>query len=185
MKQRMCLLALMVWGISGYSAQAQQPEQAPGITVMTTDEACSEPPAERLSQLWEFAKGAPPDNSIVLGMRSHHTNDEQYNDNNHMVAIDYNGYTAGTFNNSFRQQVFFAGVCREIYRHRISRHMTIDIRYRAGLMHGYRSHYPNIQGFSAVALPFTSFCYKRVGIDLLVTPSSRPVFAFSLRLKML
>ncbi len=182
MKKRMCLLALIVWGISEYSAQAQ-PEQTADITAMTADEAGAEPPAQRLSRLWEFVIGAPPDNSIVLGMRSYHTNDDNYNENNNMLAIDYNGYTAGTVNNSFRQQVFFVGVCREIYRHRISRHTTIDIRYRLGLMHGYRSHYPNIKGFSAVALPFTSFCYKRVGIDLLVTPSSRPVFAFSLRLK--
>ncbi len=58
-----------------------------------------------LEKSWKILKGKPIDNSILIGMFSYHsmTHNGQYNGTNRLIGIDYNGYSAGTFRNSWRK----------------------------------------------------------------------------------
>lgn len=136
----------------------------------------------RYKKLWKTIKGEPVGDALLLGMQSYHTcEDGALNGTNNLVGIEYKGYTAGTFKNSFRNQSAFAGVAREIYSKSLSKDTTINFQYKLGGVYGYGNKYPNIAGVSPLLFPVIGVDYKKAGFDITVIPSLTPIIAGSLK----
>ncbi len=131
---------------------------------------------------WNIVKGKPTRNAIILGMFSKHTSKKKRNEDNHMFGIQYKGYTAGTFINSYHKRTYFAGVSRELWQKRINDNFDINFHYRAGLLHGYGDNYPDFLGLTPVILPIIGFDYKGKAIDLTIIPDDRPIFCINFRI---
>jgi len=132
---------------------------------------------------WKYVKGKPTQSAILGGMWSVHTSnhkDEMCGENN-LLGIDYNGYTIGTFKNSYRNQTVFIGLGRTVYTLHVAKGLNVDFKYRIGAIHGYKDKYPNIVGVSPLAYPLLGVNYKKIGTDITIIPSDRPIFASSLR----
>ncbi len=134
-----------------------------------------------LKKTWKLIKGKPTKNGIILGMFSKHTSSTKRNEDNHMVGIQYKGYTAGTFVNSYHDRTYFAGVSRELWQKKITDNFDINFHYRAGLLHGYGDHYPDLLGLTPVILPIVGFNYKGKCLDLTIIPDDRPIFCINFR----
>jgi hypothetical protein len=135
------------------------------------------------SKLWKYIKGKPSQSAILGGMWSLHTSnhkDERCGENN-LIGLDYNGYTIGTFKNSYRDQSFFIGVDRTVYSLGSSKGVNVNVRYKLGALYGYKDKYPNIIGISPLAYPLIGINYKKVGTDITIIPSGRPIFASNFR----
>jgi hypothetical protein len=137
------------------------------------------------AKAWKFAKGKKQDDSLILGMQSHHfgvTNRHDFNEKNNMYGVEYKGYTASTFKNSFNEQSYFAGITRKVWEKKFNKYVGVDLQYKAGALYGYGSRYPNLGGVTPVVLPYIGFNFMKVGFDLLVIPSNRPILAGSFRI---
>lgn len=155
---------------------------------LETGIARSQTPVEKLRGLltdsWNTIKGKPARNSVSIGMYSYHTSSKRktMNQKNNLVGVEYKGIAAGTFNNSYRKQSYFIGVARKIYTKQFTKDISMDLKYRLGLVYGYGDKYPNLAGISPLILPMVGTNYKRYGLDLIVIPSKTPVFAGSFRI---
>jgi len=139
-----------------------------------------------LLKSWKYIKGKPTNSAVLGGMWSMHTSnhkDELCGENN-LLGIDYKGYSIGTFKNSYRNQSVFAGLSRTVYTLRIAKSLNVDFKYRVGAIYGYKDKYPNVLGVSPLAYPLIGFNYKRIGTDLTIIPSDRPIFASSFRVNL-
>lgn len=137
----------------------------------------------KLLKTWKYIKGTPTESAVLGGMWSIHTSNhkDQMCGENNLMGIDYNGYTLGTFKNSYRNQSVFAGLSRTVYTKRIVKGLNVDVKYRIGAIYGYKDKYPNVGGISPLAYPLIGINYKRVGTDITIIPSDRPIFASSFR----
>lgn len=158
----------------------QQQEATPQIKQGEIKPEISQPKLK--AKVWKLVKGKPEDDSLILGMQSMHThNQSHYNEENNMFGFEYKGYALTTFQNSFSERTYFAGVARKMWKKQICKNFDIDLQYKAGLMHGYGDKYPNIGGVTPLVLPMIGFNFMKVGIDLTVIPSNYPIFAVSTR----
>ncbi|MFP4056652.1 MAG: hypothetical protein ACLF0G_07275 [Candidatus Brocadiia bacterium] len=120
----------------------------------------------------------------MLGLFTYHTSGNRgTRDTGNLVGIIYRGYTAGTFTNSFDDRCYYAGVARTVWRQRLGDYLEAEVRYQAGLLHGYGDMYPNLFGTTVAALPFVGVSYRRVSADVLVVPSRHPVFSLTFRIR--
>jgi len=136
------------------------------------------------AKAWKFAKGQKEDDALILGMQSYHfgvTNRHDFNEKNNMLGVQYKGYTASTFKNSFYEQSYFAGVARKVWEKKINKYVGVDVQYKAGALYGYGSRYPNLGGVTPVVIPAIGLNFMKVGFDLTVIPSNRPIFAGNFR----
>lgn len=133
-----------------------------------------------------FIKGEPAYDALILGMQSTHTSPDRAtkNNTNNMLALQYGGVAAGTFENSWYKQTYFVTVARRMWKKELNNNWSIDFQYKAGIMHGYENRAPVRLGWiEPVILPIVGINYKkRSGADIIVVPSARPVFAISFRM---
>ena len=109
------------------------------------EDAKSNSPEPFLKRTWDFVRGKPIDDSILLGMFSWHTSNDrdEYNETNNLLGIDYKGYSVGYFNNSYYNDTYYAGISRKIYEYRINKEIKLDVKYKLIGMHGYQDKYQN------------------------------------------
>ncbi|MDD3012414.1 MAG: hypothetical protein PHC34_01770 [Candidatus Gastranaerophilales bacterium] len=132
---------------------------------------------------WKYIKGKPTDSAVLGGMWSMHTSnhkDEMCGENN-LIGLDYNGFTIGTFKNSYRNQSTFVGLGRTVYTLHVAKELNVDFKYRIGAIYGYKDKYPNVVGVSPLAYPLIGINYKKIGTDITIIPSDRPIFASNFR----
>ena len=157
-------------------------------TINKDDNAAEEGQSESTKPLagrvWTFVKGEPVQNSVIAGMWCYHTSKKrkEYQENNKMFSLQYKGVSAGTFENSHHWQTYYIGFARKIYKKQITENISVDVQYKAGLMHGYKDKYPNIDGTTPFILPMFGLDYKDIGADFWIIPSSRPIFAVNTRI---
>jgi len=132
---------------------------------------------------WKYIKGKPTNSAVLVGMWSMHTSNHKSElcGENNLFGIDYNGYSIGTFKNSYRHQSVFAGLGRTVYTLHVAKGLNVDFKYRIGAMYGYRDKYPNVLGISPLAYPIIGVNYKKIGTDITIIPSDRPIFASNFR----
>lgn len=150
---------------------------------VTNDLPDLEPDSGKLLKTWKYIKGRPSDNAVLGGMWSMHTSNhkDELCGENHLLGVEYNGYTVGTFKNSYRNQSVFAGLSRTVYTVKIAKGVNMDIKYKIGAIYGYGDKYPNALGVSPLAYPLIGINYKKVGTDITIIPSDRPIFASNFR----
>jgi hypothetical protein len=130
---------------------------------------------------WISLWGVPSRDALLLGMWSLHTSPKRHNSTQNLVGLQYHGYFAVTFKNSYYKQSYFGGVTRTIYIKRIAQDLDFDITYKAGLIWGYQDRYPNLGGISPVIFPTFGLSYKMFGTDFVIFPARYPAFAVSFR----
>ncbi len=143
-----------------------------------------EKPRTLMGKIWKYSKGEPVQDSVLLGMWSKHTSPNRHlrNDTNDIFAMQYKGISLGTFNNSYHSQTYFIAFARKLCKKQLTKNTSIDLQYKAGIMHGYKDKYVNIDGTAPVILPSIGFDYKMIGFDLWVIPSTDPIFSINTRL---
>ncbi len=137
---------------------------------------------KKSGKIWAFIKGKPINNSVLLGMFSHHTSkNDEHNETHNLIGLDYKGYSIGTFKNSFSDQTFYAGISRKLYEKKLTEKFKFDIKYKLIGLHGYGDRYPNIGGITPVIMPVIGFTRNNTGIDFIIIPDDKPTFTFNFR----
>lgn len=138
---------------------------------------------------WEkwkpFLRGEPASDAILIGMQALHTDEHRNtrNNTNNMVALQYGGISAGRFVNSWYRETLFLTASRRIWKKDLGHDFSIDLQYKAGIMHGYENKAPIRLGWvEPIVLPLFGFNYKTSGADFWVIPSTYPVFAVNFRI---
>lgn len=139
-----------------------------------------------LKNSWEFVKGEPGDNALNLLMFSYHTREDrdQMNESNKLVAIDLDGYTLGTYNNSYHSQTYYAGITRKIYERNLLQDVNMDFKYKLMALHGYEHYEFNIGGITPLIVPMIGISKGLVGIDFLISPGRTVTFATTFRVNL-
>lgn len=125
----------------------------------------------------ETLKGRKARDALLLGMWSLHldgsgrsTGEGDNNENNQLFGVQYYGLTAGTFINSNERRSFYGGVAREVWSYQCTPGVRFDLGYKAGLMTGYQEKSPDLQGVVPFLAGFFGASWKRMGVDVGVTP---------------
>lgn len=115
----------------------------------------------------QFLLGQPAQDSIYAGMWSEHfiNDDDSYQETHSLLGVTYKGIFAGTFENSHSDRVWTIGWQRDIYTV-TNDAISIDMGYRAGLMHGYDSMQIFDTGISPLVQLYSDLTYKRFGVQL-------------------
>ncbi|MBV53613.1 MAG: hypothetical protein CL816_06085 [Coxiellaceae bacterium] len=90
--------------------------------------------------LWSAIIGHPADSRVYLGMWALHLSAEAIHDDNavnDLVALTYDGYSAGAFKNSYYDWTYAAAIQREVYEKNLAHNSSIHVGYRAGGIVGY------------------------------------------------
>ncbi len=137
----------------------------------------------RLSRVWHVIKGKPSKNAILLGMFSYHTMKErrQLNQSNKLAAIEYKGYSIGTFYNSYHVQTYYVGLSRKLYDIKLPWDSSMQLKYRVVAMHGYQRYEPDLFGITPTVVPVIGFTNKHFGVDFLVSMGKTLTFATNFR----
>lgn len=138
---------------------------------------------------WErwkpIIKGEPAYDALLIGMQAVHTdpNRADRNNTNNMLALQYGGLAAGRFINSWHKETCFLVASRRVWKKQFTKDVSLDLQYKAGVMHGYLEHAPVRLGWiEPIILPVIGVNYKSSGADFWVIPSLYPVFAVNFRI---
>lgn len=119
---------------------------------------------------WKTLKGQAADDMVHMGLWSQHISPSRdYNEDNQLVGLQYKGYFAGTFLNSYEKRTVMAGIARTVATKKLfKKRVTVDLGYRLGMMYGYDSEtsIPNIAGFTVLPAMVLGLSYKGFGIDI-------------------
>lgn len=141
---------------------------------------------EFLKHSWDHIKGQPSDNALNLLMFSYHTRKDrdQMNESNKLVNIDYDGYTLGTYNNSYHHQTYFAGITRKVYEKGLPAGINMDLNYKLMALYGYRHYEFNIGGVTPLIVPVIGFSKGLFGVDFIASPGKTVTFATNFRINL-
>ncbi|MDD3593132.1 MAG: hypothetical protein PHX18_00720 [Candidatus Gastranaerophilales bacterium] len=134
---------------------------------------------------WQFIKGVPMDDGIIIGMWSYHTEPgghDKYTETNNLIGLQVKGVFATTFVNSWGDRSYFFGVSRKFWEKQYKYGFKLNGQYKAGLMYGYYDRYPNIANFSPFIFPVLGVNYKNIAVDLSMIPSNYPIFVAMCRI---
>lgn len=142
-----------------------------------------------LKRAAEFAWGEPVDNGILAGMLSYHTNtqDRRLRRWNHnLIGLQYKGFIASTFTNSYNKQSVFLGFGRTIIDAPILHSkLKFQAGYKIGLVYGYKNTPVfNILGFTPSPLPFVGLSYRRIALEIMPVLSREPVISANMRINL-
>lgn len=139
-----------------------------------------------LRNSWDLVKGKPGDNSLDLLMFSYHTraDRDQMNESNKLFAIDLDGYTIGTYNNSYHHQTYYVGIVRKVYEKNLPADINMDVNYKLMALRGYQNYEFNIAGITPLIVPVIGFSKGYLGIDFLASPGRTVTFATNFRVNL-
>ncbi|MCK9174613.1 MAG: hypothetical protein M0O96_04975 [Desulforhopalus sp.] len=130
------------------------------------------------SSVLTFLKGESTADQFFLGMATLHFNSKSRkirNWNQKLVGIQYNDFFAATFENSFYNQTWTAGLARNFFSTNISNNWDTTIGYRLGLAYGYKEGEAPFSSSSPVIPVFeiyNQYYYnKHYGVELMLTTS--------------
>ncbi len=126
----------------------------------------------------EFLKGEPTTNQFFLGMATMHFNSKSRRIRNwdqKLVGIQYNNFFACTFENSFYNQTWAAGLARNFSTIKLGNNWETDFGYRVALAYGYKEDEAPFSSISPV-IPiielYNQYSYnKHYGVELMLTTS--------------
>jgi hypothetical protein len=129
-------------------------------------------PYKASNPVWETIKGRVDKNSVMLGMWSKHFSSHDYRETHNLAALQYKGFVVGTFSNSHSDQVFLAGIARNVFRKQFGENTMFDMGYKLAPMYGYKKGVPNVGGFSVLPVLCLDTSYRNLGVTLNVFPSA-------------
>jgi hypothetical protein len=138
------------------------------------------------SNTGHFLKGKKGDDCVNFLMFSRHTmnNRDELNESNKLFSIDYNGYTFGTFNNSYHTQSYYVGITRKILERELAQGYKMDLKYKLMILRGYKYEEPDLAGFTPNIVPIIGFSKGLLGVDFLISPGKTATFATTFRINL-
>ena len=126
----------------------------------------------------EYLKGKPTENQFFLGMFTYHftpKSREIRNWKQNLIGFQYHDLFIGTFENSFYNRTWTAGIARNLYTKPLSNHWDLATGYRLGLAYGYKEGEAPFSSLSpiipVVEVYAQSIYRKHFGIELMLTTS--------------
>ncbi|NLF83093.1 MAG: hypothetical protein GX568_03805 [Candidatus Gastranaerophilales bacterium] len=129
-------------------------------------------PEKDPNPVWQTIKGRVDKDSVMLGMWSKHMSSNKYRETHNLAALQYKGYVIGTFTNSHSDQVFLAGIARNVVRKQFGENTMFDLGYKLAPMYGYKKGVPNVGGFSVLPVVCLDTSYRNLGFTLNIFPSA-------------
>ena len=116
--------------------------------------------------VYDFVVGQPAQNSIYLGMWSHHfiDADDGYTNTHNLIGMAYSGFYFGTFLNSYEDRAWAVGLQRDVYSTTLGV-FSVKVGYRLGLMYGYEDLQFSDTGLFPLFQLYADMCYKRLGVQ--------------------
>ncbi len=128
--------------------------------------------------LLEQVSGSTPPDQLYLGMYTLHFDDKSRRIRNwqqNLIAVQYKGLFLGTFDNSFYNRCWAAGISREVYSSPLSNDWDIEMGYKVGLIYGYEEDEAPFSSISPIIplieLYTQTIFRKHFGIELMLTTS--------------
>jgi hypothetical protein len=163
--------------ISNAYCRENKPAPNSGANAIQTSDRCETCREKSDPDFWQKLWGKKARDAILLGMWSIHVDgtgeyfgDGSNNDQNHLVGLQYYGFSAGTFINSKDDRAYYFGPAREVYSHNFTDDTRFDIGYKFGLLYGYDDELINVGGMSIFAIATFGISWKRLGFDLGILP---------------
>lgn len=128
--------------------------------------------------LFEYLLGQPTEVQLLLGMATFHftgTSRKKDQWNNKLVGFQYKDFFACTFENSFYNQTWAAGLARNLSTSELSNNWDMTFGYRLGLAYGYKDGEAPFSSSSPL-IPIVEvynqyFFQKHYGVELMLTTS--------------
>ena len=134
--------------------------------------------ADNGKTLFEYLQGQPTEDQFFLGMATFHftgTSRKKDQWNNKLVGFQYKDFFACTFENSFYNQTWAAGLARNLSTSELSNNWDMTFGYRLGLAYGYKDGEAPFSSNSPL-IPIVEvynqyFFQKHYGVELMLTTS--------------
>ena len=130
------------------------------------------------SSLFEYLEGTTPKDQLFLGMFTYHFTEKSRSTRNwqqDLIGLQYNGFFLATFENSFYNRSWVAGIAREIFSSTISNNWTFITGYRLGGVYGYNEGEAPFANYSPVVPVVELFAQstfrEHFGVELMLTTS--------------
>lgn len=128
--------------------------------------------------LLDFLKGESTENQFYLGMFTYHFDPKSRRIRNwkqNLVGFQYNDFFIGTFENSFFNRTWTAGMARNLYTKPLSNNWDLATGYRLGIAYGYKdgeAPFSSLSPIIPVVEVYTQSIYqKHFGVELMLTSS--------------
>ena len=116
--------------------------------------------------------------SIATSVYTKHLNgDKNLNENTQGVAIYYNDWLAGTFNNSNYQRSWILARRFSTDKYDLDDNLFIRGNFYAGALYGYGDYMPNISGWTVGATPSFEIGYKKIALETMISPAGGGVIS--------
>jgi len=128
--------------------------------------------------LFEFLKGQPTEDQLLLGMATLHFGAKSRRIrqwDNKLVGLQYKDFFICTFENSFYNQAWGAGMARNLSTSKLNNNWDMTFGYRLGLLYGYEDGEAPFSSDSPL-VPLVEiynqyFFKKHYGVELMLTTS--------------
>lgn len=132
-----------------------------------------------------FLKGKPTENQFYIGMFSYHFDSKSLKTRNwkqNLIGIQYNDFFLGTFENSFYNRTWTAGLARNFYTSTLSNYWGFATGYRLGLAYGYEegeAPFSNVSPIVPIAGLYAQCIYREhFGVEIMLTTSLSITFLY-------
>tara|TARA_R110002167_G_scaffold29352_1_gene98117 strand:- start:809 stop:1378 length:570 start_codon:yes stop_codon:yes gene_type:complete len=173
MLKNITLSAFILFGVTSlaYATVVTQDAIGPAHISEIKKQPIKLPQTETHDGFWGKVWGATPDNRILAGMWVLHFNANSRKEDNwqaNLLGVQYDGFFATTFTNSFYDQSIAAGYGREVYQTKITENTKFKTGYRFGGIYGYDDQIGDIAKYTPI-IPFLQlygdFQYKNFGVE--------------------
>ena len=128
--------------------------------------------------LFDYLKGTPTEDQLFVGMFTYHFNAKSLRTRNwsqNLVGFQYHDIFVCTFENSFYNRTWAAGLARNLSTKSLSNQWDIHTGYRLGAAYGYKegeAPFSSISPIIPVAEVYLQSLYQHhYGIELMLTSS--------------
>ena len=112
--------------------------------------------------------------SLLVGLYTRHVDpSDDTNEASELIGLGYRDYTVASFVNSYHDRSYFAG--KRFHTRRFhpwgGDDWFIQGNVYAGIVYGYHSRVPNLEGFTPGLIPTMGLAYRNVAAELLYVPT--------------
>ncbi len=128
--------------------------------------------------LFKYLQGQPTEDQLLLGMATFHFSEKSRRVrqwNNKLIGLQYKDFFISTFENSFYNQAWAAGIARNVSTSELNANWDMTFGYRLGLVSGYKDGEAPFSSNSPL-VPLVEvynqyFFKKHYGVELMLTTS--------------
>ena len=120
------------------------------------------------------SSGEDADAFLLLGLYTRHVDpSDDTNEASEFIGVGYRDYTFASFVNSYYDRSYFAGKRFQTRRFHPwgGDDWSVQGNLYAGMLYGYHSRVPNLEGFTPALAPTVALTYRSLAAELLYVPT--------------